>query len=220
LAARISFVLFLLFTAVAPVAGAVELNSADARQAVSEFIASVDSYEAAFSQELRTDSGAVVEAESGHLWLQRPGRFRWEYRKPAERLIVANPEKIWLYDADLEQVTVRNVDAALLQSPAALLVGGPDALDSYEISGERDESGQTAVTLLPLASRGDFRSVVLYFTAGELTGIDLHDSFHQQTVIRFSDVVRNPAIDAARFRFEPPEGADVIDQTATPTDGA
>jgi outer membrane lipoprotein carrier protein len=189
-----------------------ELSGADARATVAGFIEAVSSYSAEFTQELRNEAGELLDEERGNFWLQRPGKFRWEYTAPSERLIVANTERVWLYDAELDQATVRSAASALQQSPAALLVGDLSALDNYKLAAVTLD-GYTVVTLRPVTAGGDFRYVELYFEADTLVQLDLFDSFSQQTTIRFTQTVSNPQLDAGLFDFIVPEGVDVIDQT-------
>jgi outer membrane lipoprotein carrier protein len=189
------------------------LLSADAaRQVVQEFVESVQSYQADFTQVLLNNSGEALEEEAGQLWLLRPGQFRWEYVVPWERQIVANEESIWLYDAELEQVTVQSAEGALLASPAALLVGDMTALEDYGFSGNRKADGAVMVTLKPLTGHGDFVAIGLGFAAEELVLLELYDRFDQHTVIHFSNIIRNPSLNPELFNFELPNGADVIDQ--------
>jgi outer membrane lipoprotein carrier protein len=188
------------------------LSSDAARQVVQEFIESTQSYQADFTQILQNNSGEALEEEAGQLWLLRPGQFRWEYTVPWERQIVANEESIWLYDAELEQVTVRSAEGALLGSPAALLVGDMSALEDYAFRGNRKADGTVMVTLEPLTGHGDFVAIGLGFAEGELVLLELYDRFDQHTLIHFSSIIRNPALNPDLFNFELPDGADVIDQ--------
>jgi len=183
-----------------------------ARTIVSSFIESTYSYHAKFVQVLQNSAGEVLEEETGQLWLQRPGKFRWEYAIPWERQIVANDADIWLYDAELEQITVRSAEGALLESPAALLVGDLSALEDYRCSGVRTPDGFTLVNLEPLTGQGDFQLIGLGFMEEKLVSLELHDRFGQLTLIRFSSIVRNPKLNQDLFNFEIPDGADVIDQ--------
>jgi outer membrane lipoprotein carrier protein len=188
------------------------LSADEARSIVREFVESTGSYHANFAQVLQSAAGEVLEEEAGELWLQRPGQFRWQYTTPWERQIVANRAEIWLYDAELDQVTLRSAEGALLESPAALLVGDASALDDYNFSGILAADGTTLVNLEPLTSHGDFQLIGLRFSQGKLLSLELHDRYGQLTVIRFSDIVINPVLNQALFQFELPAGADVIDQ--------
>jgi outer membrane lipoprotein carrier protein len=149
--------------------------------------------------------------------LLRPGKFRWHYTDPWEREILAADGAIWLYDAELEQVTIRPVEAALLKSPAALLAGDLLALDGYDFSGQKLPSGAYEVSLVPAEQRGDFTAVGLGFdAAGGLVRLELEDRFEQKTVVEFSRIRLNKQLPADVFEFTMPDGADVIDQRIEP----
>ena len=189
------------------------MSATQARQTVADFMQAVSSLHAEFEQSVKaSDTAEVIETEVGELWLQRPGQFRWRYSEPSEREIVADLEDIWLYDADLDQVTVRPVENAIAESPAALLVGDIVALDEYILSGRRARDGMVLITLAPIKANSDFQSIVLGFVANEIALLELNDRFGQRTSIRFFAVERNPQIAPSVFEFILPDGADVIDQ--------
>ena len=191
----------------------VSMSAQEARQTLADFMQAVTSLHAKFEQSVvATESTDEIETEIGELWLQRPGQFRWRYSEPSEREIIADLENIWLYDADLDQVTVRPVENAVAESPAALLVGNIAALDQYVISGRRSADGMVRIGLEPIKANGDFQSIELGFAANELALLELNDRFGQSTTVRFSAVERNPQIAPSVFEFILPDGADVIDQ--------
>jgi chaperone LolA len=212
---RAVFVAAFLLGACLPLQASAEsggLSPDAARKIVQNFIEATSNYQAEFTQTLTNNAGEILEEEAGQLWLQRPGQFRWEYRVPWERQIVANQTEIWLYDAELEQVTVRSAEGALLESPAALLVGDMSALDDYRFSGTVTGAGTVMVNLEPLTGHGDFESIGLGFADAELVSLELHDRFEQHTLIYFRGIVKNAVLSPALFNFELPDGADVIDQ--------
>jgi outer membrane lipoprotein carrier protein len=188
------------------------LSSTEARKVVADYIETVGSFRASFWQILREEAGEVIEEESGEFWLQRPGKFRWHYVDPSVRQIVASSNEVWMYDADLDQVTVRPLTGELEETPAALLVGELSALDNYLISGQRLSAAHTRISMQPLSGQGDFETVTLDFTNQVLSGLELRDRFGQRTEIVFTGIKVNPALDAELFRFVIPEGADLLDQ--------
>lgn len=194
------------------VADEAQLASADAREIVAGFIESTQSYRANFRQILYDENGEVVDEEAGRMWLVRPGKFRWNYEEPWVRQIVATEDNVWLYDADLDQVTVRPLEGELEQTPAALLVGQLEALDSYVVSG-RLAGNFTEIMLEPIGD-SSFRLIVLVFADGRLQRLDLDDSFGQRTQIFFTDAVANDELDGGLFEFVAPPGVDVLDQRA------
>lgn len=174
------------------------------------FLDRVRTLTADFRQETVDADGQVVETARGELALQRPGRFRWDYREPFERLVLADGERLWLYEADLEQVTVRALGAGLGETPAALLTGERSALERFELVTSWRGEDLAWVRLAPRSADADFESVAIGFAGTTPVRFELADRLGQQTRIVFSDVKLNPALPDSRFRFEPPPGVDVI----------
>ena len=123
---------------------AAQLAPERAREVVAGFVESTSSYHANFTQTLVGADGTSADRETGELWLKRPGQFRWEYREPWERQIVADGAQVWMYDSELDQVTVQPSGEALQQSPAALLVGDLSALDDYAYTAEQQGEANTS----------------------------------------------------------------------------
>lgn len=201
------FAVLLFVVPVSAQAGAVEKLQA--------FIASTHSAQANFTQVVLDQNGKRIQSASGTMQFQRPGKFRWTYRKPYEQLIVGDGKKFWLYDADLNQVTVKKLDAALGSSPAALLSGSNEIERGFNLSeaGSRD-----GLEWLQASPRGQgkgrdssFEKILMAFSAqSELVAMELSDMFGHQTVLRFSAMQRNPKLPAQLFQFTPPKGADVL----------
>jgi len=197
----------------APVALAQGAGDAVAR--VDAYLASLKTLSADFAQVVRNRDGQVVDRASGTLSLSRPNRFRWDYRQPYLQIIVADGERLWLYDSDLEQVTVRALEAGLGSTPAMLLSGSGRVGDAFTALALEREGEWTWARLRPKQESSDFDRVGLAFDArGELAAMELRDKLGQATVIEFGNVQRNPPLDVALFRFEPPPGADVIGRAA------
>jgi len=190
-------------------------GTGDAVARVDAYLASLKTLSADFAQVVRNRDGQVVDRASGTLSLSRPNRFRWDYRQPYLQTIVADGERLWLYDSDLEQVTVRALEAGLGSTPAMLLSGSGKVGDAFTALALEREGDWTWARLRPKQEASDFDRVGLAFDArGELAAMELRDKLGQATVIEFGNVRRNPALDAALFRFEPPPGADVIGRAA------
>jgi chaperone LolA len=145
--------------------------------------------------------------------MQRPGRFRWDYTTPYARTIVADGERLWLYEADLEQVTVRRLSAGLGDTPAALLTGQDDFLKRFTVERTYQADGLAWTVLRPQASDTDFAELRLGFRNKLLLALELDDRLGQRTRIDFQSPRVNTAVPADTFRFTPPPGADVIDDT-------
>jgi outer membrane lipoprotein carrier protein len=190
-------------------------GTGDAVTRVDDYLASLKTLSADFAQVVRNRDGQVVDRASGTLSLSRPNRFRWDYRQPYLQTIVADGERLWLYDSDLEQVTVRALEAGLGSTPAMLLSGSGNVGDAFTALALEREGDWTWARLRPKQEGSDFDRVGLAFDArGELAAMELRDKLGQATVIEFGNVRRNPPLDAALFRFEPPPGADVIGRAA------
>lgn len=174
------------------------------------FMSQLQSLESDFEQQLRDGQGRLIETSSGKFALHRPNRFRWDYLKPHPQTIVADGAKLWLYDPDLEQVTVRPLEQTLAGTPAMLLSGEGDLQGSFRIS-KTEKRGQIEwLTLIPKRGDTDFKSVKLGLRGNTLAAMELADKLGQTTVLEFINVQRNPKFDATRFVFTPPAGADVI----------
>lgn len=194
--------------ALAP-AGAAAEDAGRAR--LHAFLDDVATFRGAFRQEVRDGSGRLVEESAGQVVMQRPGRFRWNYEQPFERVIVADGERVWLYEADLDQVTVRRLGDGLGDTPAALLTGRENVLERFRVERSWREGALLKVALTPLSTDADFSTVTLGFDGDRLILLELDDRLGQHTRVEFSDVVLNPPVGADTFTFEVPPGVDVID---------
>lgn len=176
------------------------------------FFNDVKTYSARFEQVVLDEARQPVQRSNGRLWIERPGRFRWDYAQPYEQHIVGDGKKVWVYDVALEQVTVRPMPVALGDTPAALLAGRGRLADNFEID-QLDLPGDLQwVQLKPKKKEGGFDAIRLGFRGQHLAQIELADGFGQVTRIMLSDYRENIAIDPAKFRFEPPPGVDIIEQ--------
>jgi outer membrane lipoprotein carrier protein len=187
--------------------GLAQANSLDALKA---FIRDIHTARGSFSQQVMDKSGRVKQQSSGTLAFSRPGKFRWVYQKPYEQLIVGDGSKLWLYDADLEQVTERRLGDALGSSPAALLAGSNEIEKFFDLKDLGKRGGVEWLEAKPKDRESTFDSVRMGFADDQLTTMELRDNFGQTTVLRFSRMERNPTLNANEFKFAPPKGADVI----------
>lgn len=189
------------------IAGASHAGGVDRLKA---FIAGAKTAEADFTQTVTDKSGRVTQEASGTMAFARPGRFRWDYRVPYEQVIVGDGTKLSLYDADLEQVTVKPLGEVIAGTPAALLAGD-DAIEKYfdlRNAGARD--GLEWLEATPKSRDTTFERIRMGFRGDVLVEMELLDFFGQRTTLKLARFVRNPAIPPARFTFTPPKGADVI----------
>ena len=184
---------------------------ADAVDTLKEFVRDVKSGRATFTQTVTAPDGAKKRSSSGSFEFLRPNRFRFVYAKPLEQTIVSDGQKVWIYDADLNQVSIRKFSAVLGATPAALLAGG--SLDKdFDVSNQPNEGGMEWVLALPKVKDGAFQSVRIGFKAKTLAVVEITDSFGQRSTLQFNQMQSNAAIAADAFKFTPPAGADVIEQ--------
>ena len=183
---------------------------AEARERLRAFTEDLHSFTATFQQTLYDDDQYPIQERSGVGKLEKPGKFRWEYQEPYEQLIVSNGERMWMYEADLDQVTVREFDQALGQAPIALLSGDAPLEDQFEIEALGEREGLLWIQLDPKVQDTDFRRIYLGFDDTSIKVMELRDRFDGTTQVVFDDVAVNEDIAAELFEFEPPEGADVI----------
>ncbi len=163
-----------------------------------------------FEQRVYDRDKKLVQQSKGSFAFLRPGRFRWTYAQPYPQLIVGDGKRVWIYDEDLNQVTVRAMARALGSTPAALLAGAADVERAFELVG-RGPARRAGVGGSEAArARGRVRAHPPGLGAAGVQAMELTDQFGQTTVLRFSNIARNPPLDPAAFRFTPPKGADVL----------
>ena len=177
---------------------------------LNEFMSATLAATGEFEQRIYNRERKLVQESRGTLAFQRPGRFRWAYSKPYPQLIVGDGARVWVYDEDLNQVTVRKLDQALGATPAALLAGANDALKAFMLKDEGTRDGLEWVEAVPRDKDSTFERIRMGFGFSGLERMELTDVFGQTTELRFRTLQRNPRVDPALFRFAPPKGADVV----------
>ena len=183
---------------------------ADGVSSLHDFFSNTNAMRAQFSQVVNDNNGRKLQEVTGTMQLQRPNKFRWDYKKPYEQQIVSDGKQVFLYDTDLQQVTIRNLSTTLGSSPAALLAGGDGVEKSFIIKNATRKDGLTWVLALPKAENSGFERVLLGFKVDTLHKMELYDSFSHVTHITFSNVERNPVLQEATFLFVTPNGVDVV----------
>jgi outer membrane lipoprotein carrier protein len=184
---------------------------ADAVDTLKSFVQDVKSGRASFTQVVTSPDGAKKRSTKGNFEFVRPNRFRFAYDKPLEQLIVADGQKVWIYDPDLQQVSVRQMSQALGATPAALLAGG--SLDKdFSLKALPDRDGQQWVEALPKQKDSPFQAVRVGFKGKDLAALEIVDNFGQKSQLNFSQVEANANVSPESFRFTPPKGADVLEQ--------
>lgn len=182
------------------------------KQRLEKFINQVDTFEAIFTQEIVSEDGNVSPASSGKVLLSRPGRFSWEYEKPYPQKIIADGKNVWIYDKDLEQVTVKPLGDALSATPVALLTQKGNLIKNFELMEQASRESLSWVELKPKTLDTDFQRILIGLDHEGIKGMDLYDQFGQITVIRFHEAKYNTKIPSSQFKFTPPDGVDVIGQ--------
>jgi outer membrane lipoprotein carrier protein len=189
---------------------AIAQSAKPAATKLDEFLNGMQTLQADFRQLLRDGQGRLIEESSGTLAIHRPDRFRWDYAKPHEQIIVADGKRLWLHDVDLEQVTVRPMDQSLVGTPAVLLSGREDLRASFKVGGNETKGTTSVVTLVPKRADTDFKRVRIKFVGKQLDSMELSDKLGQTTTLEFTNVKRNESVDDSRFAFSAPPGVDVI----------
>ncbi len=184
------------------------LAQAQAGDPLDHFLRGLETLKADFTQEI-VSRGNEAQQYRGVLYLQRPGRFRWEYRVP-DQLIVADGDTLWLFDRELEQVSRKGQQAALGGTPAQLLIGSDPPEDHFTIEPQGNSGELARLALTPKKNDSEFVRILLGFAGDQLREIEMVDSFGQLSRFRFSAVERNLALDPELFRFQAPPGMDVF----------
>jgi outer membrane lipoprotein carrier protein len=183
---------------------------ATAASDVEKLLDGVSSWSADFTQTIDDGHGKVVRSAAGKLYLQKPGKFRWDYSQPSEQVILADGKQIWLYDKDLQQANVRDMDVSLASTPAVLLSGGATVSSQFDVTALPKSGGLDWYQLVPKHSDTDFQLVRIGFQNGELASMFLADKLNQVTQLTFSNAKRNVKLIPDLFTFTPPPGVDVI----------
>ena len=182
----------------------------DPRATLAGFTQGLQGLSGQFHQRVFDPDGRMNEESRGQIALSVPRQFRWEYEAPFPQLIVADGQKVWIYDPDLEQVQVRPQGAEEQQSPLTALIDPAELDRQFVVSDEGEEAGVTWVGLEPKGDDAPFSRARLGFSGNELASMEMTDALGQRTRIAFSGWQRNPAFEAGTFRFVPPPEVDVI----------
>jgi outer membrane lipoprotein carrier protein len=205
----------ILLSSLAVVAGATAQESARTNDdatglaALETFLADVHSLTAEFEQELWGKDRTLLQTETGTLALQRPNRFRWIYREPTELTVVADGTKLWIYDKELEQVTVAPLDDTIASSPAMLLSGDRSVREGFTVEESYKGEGLDWIKLVPKTGGSDFTSVSIGFDGKAPKRLELVDGLNEVTRITLENLVVNPDLDETTFELEVPPGVAV-----------
>jgi outer membrane lipoprotein carrier protein len=212
-ATRRRFISLIVATAVG--AGLPAFAQASALDQFKTFVAGTKSAKGEFSQrQVKTMDGSakVSNQASGTFFFQRPGKFIWLYQKPYEQLLQADGEKLYIYDKDLNQVTVKTLGNAIGSSPAAILFGSNDLEKNFTLKDAGSKDGLEWLEAIPKTKDTSFERVGIGLKDGVPHAMELRDSFGQVSLLTFTRFEKNPAMPADQFKFVPPKGADVFQQ--------
>jgi outer membrane lipoprotein carrier protein len=195
-------------------------RAADASTPLDKYFDGLNTLRASFTQAVKDAHGKDVERSSGTLVVSRPGKFRWEVEPKAGsdsagQLLVADGKNVWFFDRDLEQVTVKPIDAALSSTPAMLLSGASDVRESFTVTPAGSRDGLEWVLVEPKQAEADFRRALFGFDKGTLKRMIIDDRLGQTATIQFDKVERNARVSPDEVSFTPPPGADVIGKPAS-----
>lgn len=171
----------------------------------------ISSLQAGFSQMTYDELGNVDHRGTGTFYLQKPGKFRWDYKEPFRQEVVTNGGKVWFYDADLAQVTVKKMDAAIGSTPALLLTGDVSVMDNFTLENQGENEGLSWVRLVPKNEDSGFKYITVGLEKDHIAGMELADNFGNLTRIYFQDIKTGVKLDPALFDFKPPPGVDVFE---------
>jgi outer membrane lipoprotein carrier protein len=175
-------------------------------------LSSTKTLTADFRQVSLNRKGQPIHTSHGVFYLSRPGKFRWDYKKPFIQEIVSDSSKVWFYDADLEQVTIKKLDDSLGSTPALLLSGDIALEKNFSIEKQGIDEGLQWIKLSPKKKESEFNYILIGLNDGVLGGMELSDNFGQLTRIYFSNIKKNKKLDNSIFTFVAPKGVDVFEQ--------
>lgn len=183
-----------------------QLNASE----LTQYLNNLKTFQASFTQSVFSPNNKEKQKSSGLIAVKSPDKFYLEYKKPYRLVYVADGQKLWSYDEDLEQVIVKPQGDLLINSPAMLLGNPKDLTQSYKIEKAGITDGWLWFELTPKSENNNFETVSLAFVEGELKAMEMNDNFGQVTRLKFSQIIKNPKLPKNRFKFTPPKGVDVI----------
>lgn len=197
----VTCILYLSAAAAAPPSGLDSLR---------RFFGEVNSYTARFNQVVIDDTHEPGQGSAGRLWVERPDKFRWNYDAPYKQQIVGDGERVWIYDEELRQVTVRQMSGGLAGTPAQLLAGKGRLEDQFAIKDLGTQGALEVVQLTPKHKDGGFDEIRVGFEQGKIRLLEMVDGLGQTTRYMLKSGLENGKIDRTRFTFVPPKGVDVV----------
>ena len=189
-----------------------QVNAATGQEMLEKFLENTHTLEARFQQTLLDNKGLLMQQSAGQFTLKRPGKFIWDYRLPYPQKIVSNSKKIWVYDFELAQVSIKKYSDMLSGAPVALLDQRKKLQDDFKVTDAGNVQGQDWVKLVSRSPDSEFSEIYVGLLNGSLKTMRLIDGFGQTTSIEFEQMQTNVSLDDEVFDFKPPAGVDVIGQ--------
>ncbi len=184
-------------------------NLLHAEDFLNNYLGNLSTFQANFEQRIYNDNGTLLEKSTGKMYVQRPNKFRWVYETPYNQLIVADGKRVWIYDNDLDQVTVKNLNKALGKTPAFLLSRSRKVNKDFRV--KQIAYTKKAFELIPKDKQAAFKKIRIKFNKyNNLKGFELLDNLDQRSYIYFSRVKKNKRMNKGLFIFTPPAGSDII----------
>jgi len=176
------------------------------------FFNNVRTYQADFTQVVMDAEGNSIQESSGRFWIKRPGKFRWDYKKPFTQKIIGDGKKVWIYDPELKQVTVKDYQGSVSQTPALMLAGNQKLTNNFIIKNLGTKKNITWLSLKSKGQQENFSVIKIGFKNKKLLVLELVDSFGQTTRINLKKAKENLSLKKSIFKFKPPKGVDVVGQ--------
>lgn len=174
------------------------------------FLTKTQTIQAEFKQKLLDARGVLLQQSEGIFKLKRPGKFSWDYSLPYPQKIISNGKKIWIYDEELEQVSIKKYSQMLAGSPVILLDQKKDLREDFDVADKGFNNNQYWAELTPKAVDKEFKKIEVGMVESGLRTMRLYDGFDQITIIEFNNLKTNVSLDDKLFTFTPPRGADVV----------
>ncbi|WP_020654944.1 outer membrane lipoprotein chaperone LolA [Massilia niastensis] len=210
-ASKTSFMAALAVAASFALAGTAQASALDQFKT---FVSGTKAAKGEFTQQQlgKGKNGKAAPVSSGTFLFARPGKFIWTYQKPYEQLLQADGEQLYIYDKDLNQVTIKKLGNALGSSPAAILFGSNNLEQNFTLSEAGEREGLEWLNAVPKAKDTTFEQISIGLRGGVPVAMELKDTFGQTSVLKFTSFQRNPQLAAQQFKFDVPKGADVVNQ--------
>jgi outer membrane lipoprotein carrier protein len=199
-----------------PVTAANANEAGGARDELDRFAASLERFQADFTQTVKSGDGRIQDQTQGEVWLQKPDKLRWVYSGEYPEIIVADGKNIWIYDESLDQVTVKPQSGEATNSPLMILADASKLDAQFQVTELGDFEGMDLLELKSLDTESEFERILLGLVPGGIRLMAMEDAFGQRTEIHFDNVKVNAPADPALFRFTPPKGTDVVGVAALP----